>query len=191
MAQVTHPVHYTRAEYRAFERSSNSKHEYLDGVIYAMAGGTREHAAIAGNVITQLSIALRGRPCAVHSSDLRVRVVETGLETYPDVTVVCGKAQADPEDSHVIVNPVVVVEVTSSSTEEYDRGEKLAHYKRIPSLQEVVLVGNREKAVEVVRRGPDGSWTTHEARAGGSVQLVSLGCELPVDEVYRDPLAGG
>ncbi len=191
MAQATHPVHYTRAEYRAFERSNNAKHEYLDGVIYAMAGGTREHAAIAVNVSTLLSVGLRGRACAVHSSDLRVRVVETGLETYPDVTVVCGKAQVDPDDSHAITNPVVVVEVTSSSTEEYDRGEKLAHYKRIPSLREVVLVGHRERAVEVVRREQDGSWTTHEARAGGSVKLVSLGCELPVDEVYRDPLVGG
>src|SRR5215471_2519866 len=141
---ATHRTRYTRAEYIAFERSSNSKHEYLDGAIYAMAGGSREHAMIAGNVITLLNVALRGHPCAVHSSDLRIRVLDTGLETYPDATVVCGRAQMDPDDAHVVLNPVVVVEVTSPSSEEYDRGEKLEHYKQIPSLREVVLVSHRE-----------------------------------------------
>jgi Uma2 family endonuclease len=191
MAHATHRVHYTRAEYIGLERSSNVKHEYLDGVIYAMAGGSPEHAAFAVNVSTLLSVGLRGRPCRVHSSDLRIRVVDTGLETYPDVTVVRGKAELDPEDPNVVTNPVVVVEVTSPSTDEYDRGEKLEHYKRIPSLKEVVFVGHRERIVEVVRREPDGSWTRHAARSGGFVTLVSLGCELAVDEVYRDPLAPG
>ena len=137
MAQAPHRVRYTRAEYIAFERSSNVKHEYLDGVIYAMAGGTPEHAAFAVNVSTLLSLALRDRPCRVHSSDLRIRVVDTGLETYPDVTVLCGRVELDAEDRNVVCNPIVVVEVTSPSTEEYDRGEKLEHYKRIPSLQEI------------------------------------------------------
>jgi Uma2 family endonuclease len=190
MAEATHRVRYTRAEYIAFERSSNVKHEYLDGVIYAMAGGTPEHAAFAVNVSTALSVALRTRPCRVHSSDLRIRVVDTGLETYPGVTVVCGHAEVDAEDRNVVVNPIVVVEVTSPSTEEYDRGEKLEHYKRIPSLREIVLVSCRERLVEVVRREDDGTWTRHEARTGGAVDLASLGCELSADDVYRDPLAG-
>jgi Uma2 family endonuclease len=189
MAQATHSLHYTRAEYISLERASNVRHEFLNGVIYAMAGGSREHAAIAANVITALSLALRGRTCSVHSSDLRIRVVETGLETYPDVTVVCGHAEIDPEDRHVVTNPVLVVEVTSPSTEEYDRGEKLAHYKRIPSLREIVLVGHREKVVEVIRREDDGSWTSREARPTATASLASLGCDLAVDEVYRDPLA--
>jgi Uma2 family endonuclease len=191
MAQAPHRVRYTRAEYIAFERSSNVKHEYLDGVIYAMAGGTPEHAAFAVNVSTLLSLALRDRPCRVHSSDLRIRVVDTGLETYPNVTVLCGRVELDAEDRNVVVNPIVVVEVTSPSTEEYDRGEKLEHYKRIPSLQEIVLVGHRERLVEVVRREDDGRWTRHEARTGGSVEIASLACKLSVDEVYRDPLAVG
>ena len=189
MAQATHRVHYTRAEYISFERASNVRHEYFDGVIYAMAGGSPEHAAIAGNVITLLNLGLRGRPCRVHSSDLRIRVVETGLETYPDITVVCGRAEIDREDRNVVTNPVVVVEVTSPSTEEYDRGEKLEHYKRIASLRELVFVSHREKTIEVVRREPDGSWTRHLTRPGGSLKLVSLECELSVDDVYRDPLA--
>jgi Uma2 family endonuclease len=180
---------YTRAEYIAFERAANAKHEYLDGAIYAMAGGSREHAAIAGNVIALLNAAIRGGPCAVHTSDLRIRVVDTGLETYPDVSVVCGSAEADSEDPHVVLNPVVLVEVTSPSTETYDRGEKLQHYQRIPALHEVVLVSHREKLVEVVRHEADGSWSRHEARVGGTIKLISLGCDLSVDEIYRDPLA--
>lgn len=94
MALASHRLHYTRADYIALERASNVKHEYLDGVIYAMAGGSPECAAIVANVITGLSVALRERPFRVHSSDLRVRVLETGLEAYPDITIVCGRALA-------------------------------------------------------------------------------------------------
>jgi Uma2 family endonuclease len=181
---------YTRAEYVAFQRASNAKHEYLDGAIYGMAGGSREHAAVAVNVTTLLSVAMRDRPCAVHSSDLRVRVVETGLETYPDASVVCGRPEADPDDPQAILSPTLVVEVTSPSTEAYDRGDKVEHYKRIPSLREIVIVSHRERLVEVLGRSEDGSWSRHEARSGARAKLVSLGCELWVDEVYRDPLSG-
>jgi Uma2 family endonuclease len=154
-----------------------------------MAGGTREHAAIAANVIAALHLALRGRPCAVHSSDLRVRVVETGLETYPDATVICGAPEVDREDPHVILNPIVLVEVTSPSTEAYDRAEKLEHYKQVASLREVVLVSHRERLIEVVRRRDDGSWSRTEARSGEAVRIASIECDLAVDDVYRDPLA--
>ena len=186
---ASHRSRYTRAEYIALERSANSKHEYLDGNIYARAGGSREHALHGANVLTLLSIALRGRPCAAHTSDLRIRVVDTGLETYPDASVICGQPEIDPDDKHAVTNPVVLVEITSPSTEDYDRGDKLAHYQRIPSLREVVFVGHREKVIEVVRREEDGSWSRHEARPGRVAKLESIGCELPVDEVYRDPLA--
>ncbi len=184
-----HRVHYTREEYIGLERSSNVKHEYFDGVIYAMAGGSREHAAIAVNVNTLLSMGVRGRPCQVHSSDLRIRIVDTGLETYPDVTVLCGRAEYDAADRNVVTNPIVVVEVTNPSTEEYDRGEKLDHYKRIPSLREIVVIGHRERVLEIVRREEGGRWTRHEARPGEVATLISIGCDLSVDEVYRDPLA--
>jgi Uma2 family endonuclease len=186
----SHRTHYTRAEYIALERRSQERHEFLDGVIYAMAGGTREHALYAANVTGLLGNALQGQPCAAHSEALRIRVSETGLDTYPDVSVLCGRPEADPEDDRCFLNPTVLVEVTSDSTEEYDRGEKLAHYKRIPSLREVVFVSHREKLVEVIRREADGSWSRSEARRGGAVKLASLECELRVDEVYRDPLAG-
>lgn len=183
-------VRYTRAEYDALERSSNVKHEYLDGEIYAMAGGSPEHAAISMNVGVLLGSALRGRPCQVYSSDLRIRVLDTGLETYPDLSVVCGRAERSPTDDHAITNPVVIVEVLSPSTEAYDRGEKLRHYEAIASLREVVLVDHRQRLVEVRRREGDGSWSRHQAASGEAVHLESIDCELPVDEVYRDALTG-
>lgn len=186
---ATHKTRYTRAEYRALERRSPDKHEFLEGNIYAMAGGSREHALYAANVLALLHAALRDRPCAAHTSDLRIRVVETGLETYPDVSVICDKAETDPEDDHVVLNPVVLVEVTSPSTDDYERGEKLEHYKRIPSLREAVFVSHRERLVEVLQRESDGAWSRREARPGRAASLTSLGCDLPVDEVYRDPLS--
>src|SRR5262245_30524586 len=131
-------------EYLAFEEVSNVKHEFLDGQVWAMAGGTPDHAAICANITTALSNQLRDKPCRVYSSDLRVRVRATGLGTYPDVTVIFDRFESDPSDpkGNTAVNPRVIVEVLSPSTQQYDRGEKLDHYKQIPSLQEVVLVAH-------------------------------------------------
>jgi len=179
---------YTYAEYLMLEEVSNIKHEFYRGEIYAMAGGTPEHAAIAVNVSTLLNVQLRGKPCRVHSSDLRVRVLATGLATYPDVSVVCGARDLDPENANTVVNPIVLVEVLSPSSAEYDRGEKLEHYKQIPSLREVVLVAHDERLVEVWSRHPGGEWHRAEARAGRSAALDSIGVALSVDEIYRDPL---
>ncbi|MCC6898788.1 MAG: Uma2 family endonuclease [Polyangiaceae bacterium] len=181
--------HYTYDEYLAFERGSSERHEYFAGEIYAMAGGTPEHAALSANVIALLTLALRNQRCRVHSSDLRVRVLETGLATYPDATVVCGKAEFDPADANTLVNPSVLVEVTSKSTEEYDRGEKLEHYQRIASASHVVFVSHRECRVDVCSRDADGRWATTSFLAGELATLGTLGCALAVDDVYRDPLS--
>jgi Uma2 family endonuclease len=118
---------------------------------------------------------------------VRIRVVETGLDTYPDVSVVCGKAELDREDPLAVTNPVVLVEVLSPSTAAYDQGEKLSHYERIPSLHEVVFVDADQSRIIVVRREADG-WTRHEASASSSIDLPSIGCTLEVDDVLRDPL---
>jgi len=179
---------HTYGEYLALEEHANVRHEFFDGEIYAMAGGTPEHAAICVNVSTALTVQLRGRGCRVHSSDLRIRVLETGLATYPDVTVVCARAELDPENRNTITNPVVLVEVLSPGTAAYDRGEKLAHYKRIPSLREVVLVAHDERLIEVWRREDTGPWTRSEVRSG-SLRLTSIDCTLEVADVYRDELA--
>ena len=127
------------------------------GEIYGMAGGTPEHAAaLSAAVISALLTQLRGGPCRVYSSDLRVRVLATGLATYPDVTVVCGEAERDPESPTTIVNPRLVVEVLSDSTMDYDRGEKLQHYRQIPSLEGVVLVWHTQRRIDVWARGDRG-----------------------------------
>jgi len=126
----------------------------------------------------------RGGPCRVHSSDLRVRSLATGLTTYPDVTVVCGPYETDPQDKNTIVNPRVLVEVTSESTEEYDRGEKIESYQRIPSLEAVVLGSHREQLIEVFERGSGSSWQRSEARSGASLRIGALGATLGVDEIY-------
>jgi Uma2 family endonuclease len=188
MSTPEHRVHYSIGEYLAFEASSNVKHEYHDGQIYAMAGGTPEHAALAAAVVGQLYAQLRDTRCRVYNADLRVRIPATGLLTYPDATVVCGPRQRDAEDPHALTNPMLVVEVLSRGTEEYDRGDKFEHYKRSSSLHQSVLVSHRERAVEVWTRGASDrsdEWTCAVAREGQTARLDSIGATLDVAELYR------
>jgi Uma2 family endonuclease len=192
---MAQPVHhrFTFEEYVRLEEDSSTKHEFVGGNVFAMSGGTPEHAAITANIGRLLGNALQHKPCRVFSPDLRVRVAATGLGTYPDVTVVCAKLELDPADpkQNTALNPKLIVEVLSPSTEDYDRGEKLRNYKQIPALQEVMLVAHDRHEVEIVRREEDGSWSRHIARAGETVRIASLDCELPVAEIYRNPLASG
>ncbi len=176
---------YTFADYLAYEEGANVKHEFLDGEIYAMAGGTPEHAALAAAVTTLIGAQLGDGPCRAFSSDLKVRVLATGLVTYPDLTVICGPVECDPQSRMVAVNPTLIVEVLSDSTEEWDRGEKLEAYKKIPSLRECLLVSHRTPQIDLWVRNPDGSWRHRTATAGGTLELPSIGGSLRVDEVYR------
>jgi Uma2 family endonuclease len=179
------------AEYLVAEAKSDVRHEFLDGEVFAMAGGTPEHAALAVAISGDLRVALRGKPCRVYSSDLRVRIEATGLTTYPDVSVVCGKLEISAQDPHAIVNPVVLIEVLSESSESYDRGAKAAHYRRIPSLREYVLVAQHEPLVEVYRRNEHGRFELFEARPGEPLELSSVGAALDVRALYENPLAAG
>jgi Uma2 family endonuclease len=175
---------YSFSDYLALEEASNTKHEFLDGEIYGMAGGTPEHAALSVALSSALLAQLRGGPCRVYSSDLRVRVLATGLATYPDVTVVCGELERDPESPATVVNPRVGVEVLSDGTEAYDRGQKLDHYRRIPSLAAVVLVSHRAPAIEVWERTSDGTWGRREFGTGQAAEIQALPVRLLVDEIY-------
>jgi Uma2 family endonuclease len=177
----------TYLEYLTLEGRGEAKHEYLRGEVWATAGGSREHARLTAAVTVALGQALRGRPCTVYSSDLRVRVSATDRTTYPDVTVVCGPASAPDDDREAVANPTVLVEVLSDSTEASDRGEKFAHYRHLESLREYVLVGQKERRIEVFRRLEDGRWTLSEAIEGETLRLASLDVDLVVDEIYRDP----
>jgi len=178
------PLHrYTFADYLLLEQESSTRHEFLDGEIVAMAGGTPEHAALAMAAGRQLGNQLQGTKCRVFSSDLRVRVPATGLTTYPDVTVVGGRTERDPESEATVTNPTVVVEVTSDSSEDYDRGGKLSQYQTIPSVTAVVIISHRESRVEVwSRTGSD--WARTEARRGQQVAIAPLGANIDVDALY-------
>ena len=176
------------AEYIEFENTSEQKHEYLRGEIFAMAGGTLEHARLASRISWLLGNALAGKPCETFSSDAKVRVDATDLTTYPDVTVICGHIERSPIDAEAATNPVVLVEVLSQSTEAYDRGEKFSHYRQLDSLREYVLVAQDEPRLEVFRRTNSGTWELFEARSGGSVTLASVGVEISVDDVFESVL---
>jgi Uma2 family endonuclease len=189
---MTQPArrHYTYAEYLELEAFSNIKHEFFGGEIYAMAGGTLDHAALAMAVGRFLGNGLAGRPCRIFSSDLRVRVLATGLATYPDVSVVRGPVERDPENRHTAVNSVLLVEVLSESTADYDRGEKFAHYRQIASLGDYVLIDARAVSVEVRHRETDGTWSVRTAGPGERITLPSLDLSLAVDELYQGGLLG-
>jgi Uma2 family endonuclease len=176
--------HYTYEEYLALDEASNVKLEYYAGDIFAMAGGTPEHAALSLQVASSLNVQLEGGPCRVYGSDLRIRVLATGLATYPDATVVCNSLERDPEGKNTVLNPTIVVEVLSPSTESDDCGEKREQYQQIPSLREVVFLAHDQRRIEVFRRGEDG-WSVHRAGSGESVALESISCSLDVDALYE------
>ncbi len=176
----------TEAEYLAFERASDIRHEYLDGHVYAMTGASRAHNLISTYTAASLINQLRGRPCEVYASDMRVRVSATGLYTYPDVTVVCGNPQFADSALDTLLNPVLVIEVLSPSTESYDRGKKFQHYRQLESLREYVLISQDSPRVERFLRQDDGTWLlTDAAGLDASLELASVACTLALAEVYE------
>lgn len=176
---------YTPEQYIELEREAEFKSEYISGQIFAMAGGSAKHSKIGNNIGGEIRSWLRGTPCDAFNSDLRVTIMQTGLKTYPDVTVVCGEAHFHPLDGDSVINPTVLFEVLSPTTEAYDRGEKWAHYQRLGSLQEYVLVSQHRAYVEHYVRQDDGSWKfTATSDLDGTITLPSLGCELPLAEIY-------
>jgi Uma2 family endonuclease len=177
---------WTPEEYLAWERLQPEKHEFHGGEVFGMAGATFEHNRVVANVVTELSVALRQKPCRVCPSDLRIKIPATGLYTYPDASVVCGRPQFEDDKLDTLLNPLILVEVLSRSTEDYDRGTKFTNYRTIESFRDYVLLSTDRILVEYHTRKEDGSWLLRELRAGERVKLESVGCELAVDELYRD-----
>lgn len=175
-------LHHSYAQYLAALEVSGVKLEFCDGEIYAMAGGTPAHADLAASITRLLGNALLGH-CRVSSSDLKIRVEATDLSTFPDVTVVCGGRQVSAIDKNAVINPTLLVEVTSDSTEDYDRGEKLNHYKQCQSLQVVLFVSHRRAQVTMIER-TNGGWQQNERRSGESVELENPKLSISVDELY-------
>lgn len=176
------PEEYLRREYDAVER-----HQYYRGEVFAMSGGSPAHSLIIANIIRELGLRLKGKPCRVYDSNLRVRVPRTTLYTYPDATVSCGPLQFDTLDKRqeTILNPTVIVEVLSPTTEAWDRGGKFESYRQIETLREYVLVASQKALVETYFRQAGGTWIyAAVGERNAAVPFNSLGIELPLSEVY-------
>ena len=176
-------LHYDYADYLASLEMSELKLEYCDGVIYAMAGGTRAHAQLSASVIGVFH-RLLPKSCQLSTSDMKVRVEASDLSTFPDVSIVCEAAIMSTIDANALSNPTLLVEVTSKSTEDYDRGEKLSHYKQLPSLRAVLFISHRMQRVTLVERSATG-WDETEFRSGELVTVVAPPLRFAVDEIYE------
>lgn len=170
-------------EYLVFEEKAGGRHEFLDGIAWAMSGGTDAHDALSTGMAAELRAALSGSDCAARGSNLRVKSLETGLFTYADALVVCAARFEDAKRT-TLLNPRVVVEVLSAGTEAYDRGDKFAHHRTIDSVGDYVLVSTTAPVVEVYTRGSD-EWTLRVYRAGDSIHLPSVALRMAVDDLYR------
>lgn len=183
---ATAPVRrLTEAEYLDFERKADVKHEFFDGEMFAMAGGSPAHSLISLNVGAELRNRLKGKPCQAYNNDLRIKIELTGLITYPDLSVICGPLEFTPGTRDTVINPTLLVEVLSPSTEAYDRGKKFHNYQRIPSLREYLLVSQHEARIEQFVRGEAGQWTWRVADGmDATLLLPSLGITLELGEVF-------
>jgi Uma2 family endonuclease len=178
----------TVAQYLAIERQAEYKSEFYKGEMFPMPGGTANHSELAVTLGSILRVRLMGRACKVFNSDLKVRTGEDGLYTYPDVSVVCGERIFADDETDVLLNPKLIVEVLSKSNEAHDRGFKFREYKKIASLEEYILVSQFEPLIERFRREPGGLWISCSEAHGMDATLVleSLGLEIPLAEIYRD-----
>lgn len=183
MASQTVP-YVTPEAYLEAEREAEDKSEYYDGQVYAMSGGTRWHSLISVNLLAELKAALKDR-CEVHGSDMRLRVSATNAYTYPDVTVICGKPEFGGKGEDILLNPTLIVEVLSKSTERYDRRAKFFHYQTIQSLREYLLVSQYQRRVDLCTRLNDKDWRIESIdHTLGQVHLTSVGVELTFDQIY-------
>lgn len=175
----------TPEQYLEIERQAEYKSEYHSGQMFAMAGASRPHNLIVSNLVREIGNRLKGKPCETYPSDMRVLVAATGLYTYPDVSVACEEPEFLDSKGDVLLNPLVIVEVLSDSTEAYDRGAKFALYQKLPSLKEYILVSQNTPQVErYVRQGKE-SWLYSRVDVLESeVALDTLGCRLPLPEIY-------
>lgn len=182
----TVPKHYvTPEEYLHRERKADFRSEYYRGEMFAMAGASANHNLIVGNCIQTLGLQLKKKPCRVYPNDLRLRIEATGLYTYPDLSVVCGESQLESDAGDVLLNPVVLIEVLSDSTEAYDRGKKFEHYRTIPSLQHYVLIAQDRHSIDCFTKSTNESWNlTTSQGLDGKINLDAIDSELAVAEVY-------
>ena len=184
MTPLAYKPIYTSPEYLALEREAEFKSELIHGEMYAMSGASREHNIVAGNAFAIVHAHLAGRPCEVYGDNMRVKISDTGACLYPDLVVACGDIEFEDAEVDTLVNPVLVIEVLSPSTEAFDRGAKFGHYRRLPSLQEYVLIAQDRPSVQrYLRQGDVWVWTEADEMEG-AMELPSIGCSLPLSAVY-------
>jgi Uma2 family endonuclease len=180
-------TYYTPEQYLALERETEYRSEYINGQIYAMSGGSREHSLIIFSLARELGVQLRDRPCEAYVTEMRVKVSPTGMYTYPDVAIACQEPAFEEGNAGTLLNPTVIIEVLSSSTEAYDRGDKFAHYRRLDSLTDYVLVSQSNMRVEHYVRHSEGSdqWVLTEISGlDGVLRLASIRCEVALKDIY-------
>ncbi len=187
MAIAQTKPHLSPAEYLEIERAAETKSEYIEGEMYAMSGASYEHNLIAANLTAGLHAALRGGSCRVVGSDQRVKEERATFYTYPDLAIHCGEPRFEP-DGHLdtLLNPTVLIEILSPSTEAYDRGRKFSYYRAIPSLREVVFVAQDRPLVERFSRMDTGDWALHAIEGyDAGTYLPSVGVRLALAEIYE------
>ncbi|MBF0200207.1 MAG: Uma2 family endonuclease [Desulfamplus sp.] len=186
-AQPQENLKITPEEYLEFERNSEIKHEYFDGEIFAMTGASLNHNLINANITAELQSKLKsnGSTCSVFSNDMRVKVLKNGKYTYPDVVIACDEIQLEDDEFDTLINPVVIIEVLSNSTEAYDRGKKFEHYQLIPSLKEYILVSQHACRMEKYARRDNFKWLySSYNEPGESMEIDVIGCKLLLLDIY-------
>lgn len=182
---------FTGQEYLDWERQQDTRHEYFDGEIFAMTGASRKHNLVCGNTFSALHAQMRGGTCEVYNNDMRVKVSETGMYTYPDIVAACDNPAFEDAAADTLINPVLIIEVLSGSTEPYDRGAKFLHYRTLPSLRDYLLVAQDACRVEHYARQADNRWLLTEYQdPDDSVHLESVACRLVLREMYERVTVG-
>jgi Uma2 family endonuclease len=192
MSAVLDTRTYTTEEYLALDRASPVKSEFHDGHIYAMVGASRAHNLVSVNITRELSLQLKGRPCETYANDMRVKGAGANAYHYPDIAVVCGKPQLEDAQGDTLLNPTVLIEILSASTEAYDRGDKFAGYRKLASLREYLLVAQHSPRIERYERRGE-TWILTEVEGlESSIAIESIGCTLALFEVYdKVPIGKG
>ena len=176
---------YTETEYLEYDLHSDHKNEYFNGQIYAMAGASEKHNVISMNISISIGLQLRNKPCQVYAGDMRIKVKSTGLFAYPDLLVVCPEKLFSGEKPDTLLNPIVIIEILSDSTESTDRGAKFAHYRQIPSLREYILVSQNSGKIEKYHLNASSKWELEETTEENTqIELHSISCVLRLEEVY-------
>ena len=189
---ATQPVvRLTEQDYLALERAAEYKSEFVDGEMYAMSGSSYRHSDLAGAINAEFRLQLKGRKCRVFNSDVRVRSAMGSSYFYPDLSIVCSNIQSYENSNDILTNPIVIVEVLSPSTSDYDHGKKFAHYREIPTLQDYLLVHTEDILIEQFTRQPNGNWLLSEHRGmDDELDIASVNCRLTLRSIYEDAFGG-